>query len=335
MAADLSNTVTKYRMVALDLDGTLLGPDHRLSDESVEYLRYLHSKGFIISIATGRVATCVFEHVNRLNLPFPANNLFSGLPMVCSNGAHGLKALALKGDDADDKRDYKSEDFEIIESESEAAVRFYGEEWKVSISDIFHEAVREDVVLDSIRIASELELLVQYYIGKDIYENATTVSHLKWVKKYSDLTGCQQIHCEDDFQEAIAKGPPSKILIFTSPLEIDNVHKKLMSCMGQNANVVRGSPPFFVEILSKDVCKGNGLKRLSESLGVSLEEVIAFGDGDNDLEFLQMAGRGIAMLNARENVKDIADEVCEWTNGEDGVIRKLKQMESEGKLQFS
>jgi len=44
----------KYRMVALDLDGTLLGPDHLISEASVDYLRSLHKKGFIVSIATGR-----------------------------------------------------------------------------------------------------------------------------------------------------------------------------------------------------------------------------------------------------------------------------------------
>ena len=44
----------KYRMVALDLDGTLLGHEKRVSDATVEHLRKLHDKGFIVSIATGR-----------------------------------------------------------------------------------------------------------------------------------------------------------------------------------------------------------------------------------------------------------------------------------------
>ena len=44
----------KYRMVALDLDGTLLQPDHTVSNETVDYLRALHDKGLTIAIATGR-----------------------------------------------------------------------------------------------------------------------------------------------------------------------------------------------------------------------------------------------------------------------------------------
>lgn len=44
----------KFRMVAIDLDGTLLGSEHKISNRSVDYLRSLHKKGFIICIATGR-----------------------------------------------------------------------------------------------------------------------------------------------------------------------------------------------------------------------------------------------------------------------------------------
>ena len=51
---------------------------------------------------------------------------------------------------------------------------------------------------------------------------------------------------------------------------------------------------------------------------LSLEEVIAFGDGDNDIEFLQLAGRGVAMQNARHTLKAVADEITEFSNDEVG-----------------
>jgi hydroxymethylpyrimidine pyrophosphatase-like HAD family hydrolase len=71
-----------------------------------------------------------------------------------------------------------------------------------------------------------------------------------------------------------------------------------------------------VEILSPNVHKGHGLKQLCLEIGVPLEEVIAFGDGDNDIEFLELAGKGIAMKNARDTLKAVADEITEWTNDE-------------------
>ena len=60
----------------------------------------------------------------------------------------------------------------------------------------------------------------------------------------------------------------------------------------------------------------------------------AFGDGDNDIEFVEMAGLGIAMKNGRATLKAVADGITEHTNNEDGAIRMLQQLEAEGRLRF-
>lgn len=60
----------------------------------------------------------------------------------------------------------------------------------------------------------------------------------------------------------------------------------------------------------------------------------AFGDGDNDIEFIEKSGLGIAMKNARETVKAVADMVTEHTNSNDGAIQMLQRLESENKLIF-
>jgi hydroxymethylpyrimidine pyrophosphatase-like HAD family hydrolase len=69
-----------------------------------------------------------------------------------------------------------------------------------------------------------------------------------------------------------------------------------------------------------------------DHLHIPITQSVAFGDADNDMEFLQMAGLGVAMLNAKPLVQDIADQVTEWTNDDDGVIRTLQAMEKEGLL---
>jgi len=61
-------------------------------------------------------------------------------------------------------------------------------------------------------------------------------------------------------------------------------------------------------------------------IGVPLDNVVAFGDGDNDIEFLRMAGRGIAMKNARDVAKSAANEVTLFSNDEDGVAMHLELM---------
>jgi len=79
-AKHASATPSQYRMVALDLDGTLLNKEHQLTEASAEMLRSLSSSGFTVALATGRSAPAVYEHVKKLRLPKP-------LPVVCYNGA--------------------------------------------------------------------------------------------------------------------------------------------------------------------------------------------------------------------------------------------------------
>ena len=74
-----SSSSSSFRMVALDMDGTLLNRHHQLSDVSIQTLRDLSAGGTIVALATGRSAPAVYEHVKKLSLPRP-------LPVVCYNG---------------------------------------------------------------------------------------------------------------------------------------------------------------------------------------------------------------------------------------------------------
>lgn len=67
-------------------------------------------------------------------------------------------------------------------------------------------------------------------------------------------------------------------------------------------------------------------------LEIPLDQCLAFGDGRNDLGFLQAAGKGIAMKNAADCLKKVANEVIEFTNNEEGVRLTLQEMEGKGLL---
>lgn len=77
------------------------------------------------------------------------------------------------------------------------------------------------------------------------------------------------------------------------------------------------------DILPITSSKGLGMKKLADYLNIDLADVIAFGDGDNDFEMIRDAGIGIAMGNATEKVKSIADYVTTNVN-EDGIYNALK-----------
>jgi Cof subfamily protein (haloacid dehalogenase superfamily) len=297
---------TPYRLVALDLDGTLLNSNHQISDSTVTYLRELDEKGFIITLATGRPLSTVYDYITRLNFPHP-------LPVVSSNGAQA---------------------------------------WLVNVSSnekgfdeqlIFSKPVPEKVSRRVISLAKELGFVSQYYVENDIYADPTQPHHFELTEKYMSLTGCKTIYVHDDFEVAKKRGLTTKQLVLCRPEEQDEMiskfEKELAICdyliNGKPATIVRGSYGWFLEVLHPDVCKGTGLVDMCHHLNISLEQTIAFGDGDNDIEFLQYSGKGIVMKNGRDVCKRIADEVIEFTNDEDGVRKTLQRMEREGLLGFA
>ncbi len=83
-----------------------------------------------------------------------------------------------------------------------------------------------------------------------------------------------------------------------------------------------GSLKYNIEINAAGVNKGKGLLELGKILGISREEIMAFGDGDNDIEMLREVGFGVAMKNADDEVKEVADYVTE-SNDEDGVAKAI------------
>ena len=81
----------------------------------------------------------------------------------------------------------------------------------------------------------------------------------------------------------------------------------------------------FLEITRGGTDKGTALEMLCNHLKIKLEEVIAFGDGENDLQFLDKAGTAIAMGNAGDSVKAQADIITD-TNNNQGVLKALKNL---------
>lgn len=79
-----------------------------------------------------------------------------------------------------------------------------------------------------------------------------------------------------------------------------------------------------LELNKKGGNKGNGLMALADYLGIQKEQVMACGDSDNDYSMIKAAGLGIAMENALEEIKKIADAVT-LSNDQDGVAYAIEQ----------
>ncbi len=84
--------------------------------------------------------------------------------------------------------------------------------------------------------------------------------------------------------------------------------------------------PTFADVIAKGVDKGVGIDKFCDYFGFSLQETMAFGDGGNDIEMLRHAGVGIAMGNAKEDVKRAADFVTDTVDN-NGVLKALQHFD--------
>lgn len=85
------------------------------------------------------------------------------------------------------------------------------------------------------------------------------------------------------------------------------------------------STPYFIELLPLGIDKGSALKQMLSNMGLTTSNLMAFGDSYNDISMLQTAGIGIAMGNAEDAVKDVADYVTD-DNEHDGIAKALKTL---------
>jgi len=119
-----------------------------------------------------------------------------------------------------------------------------------------------------------------------------------------------------------------------SEFQLSYADKVLVSLDAVDADLLKACLPescyleiadgFMGMIMSKKATKFNAISSVCDVLGIGPSEVVCFGDDDNDISMLAGCGVGIAMGNANDKVKEIADAIC-LTNEEDGVARWISE----------
>ena len=117
--------------------------------------------------------------------------------------------------------------------------------------------------------------------------------------------------------------PIAKCLIVGESNALERLESKMYEQLKDTMGVYR-SEPFFLELVPKGIDKAQSLSVLLEKIGMKREEMIACGDGFNDLSMIRFAGLGVAMSNAQESVKENADFIT-LSNEEDGVAHVIEQ----------
>ena len=117
--------------------------------------------------------------------------------------------------------------------------------------------------------------------------------------------------------------PVPKFLFLDDGDYLAMVEPRVKVALGSRFSVYR-SEPFFLEILPKGIDKAASLERLLAHIGMTREQMIACGDGYNDLTMIQYAGLGVAMENAVLPVRKAADFIT-YSNNDDGVAHVVEK----------
>ena len=116
----------------------------------------------------------------------------------------------------------------------------------------------------------------------------------------------------------------NQCILTGEPDLLDEVEPIFFNRYCHEAQIFR-SEPFYLEISPKNVDKAYGLKYLLRAIGISREKMVCCGDSYNDIRMLQYAGLGVAMKNAPESVKTVANFVTEHDNDHDGIAEVVER----------
>ncbi len=120
----------------------------------------------------------------------------------------------------------------------------------------------------------------------------------------------------DSFMEEVRE-PLPKCLAVGDPERVVELEQHLVSLYGSKMSIYR-SEPFFLELVPLGIDKAQSLERLLQHIGAKREQMVAFGDGFNDLSMVEYAGCGVAMANAQQILLERANQTT-LSNDEDGV----------------
>ena len=108
-------------------------------------------------------------------------------------------------------------------------------------------------------------------------------------------------------------------MLITAPGQLAAGYEKELVARYKDSLSIYRSEEFFLEVMPKNVSKADTLDAMLEKIGVKLENTICCGDGFNDISMIKYAAVGVAMANAKDEVKKAADFIT-LSNDEDGLV---------------
>jgi len=183
---------------------------------------------------------------------------------------------------------------------------------------VYKKEIPANCITDICEVAKEFDAAPLTYFGdKIISERATD----EYVIKEAFCNNAEVLQIDDI--PAFVNYPVAKLLVVGEHRKLLPVRDKLLNLNGNELDIFF-SEDYFLEIVPKNIRKDASIHALLLHLGIRQSELIACGDGLNDISMLKYAGLGVAMKNAYSEVQKIADYIAP-SNDDDGVAAVIKK----------
>lgn len=263
-----------YKILVLDIDGTLTNSQKEVTQVTKAAIRELQKKGVAVVIASGRPTYGVLPLAKTLEL-----EKFGGYILSFNGGQI---------------RNCKTGEI------------------------IFNQQLPKHLIGDLCDFAQKMNCHMLSYDGDCVITDDKSnryVNHEAHIVKLP-VRGIPDFHLYDeaDINKCIIV-QEGEYLATVEPVAVETFPM---------LNIFR-SEPYFLEVVPKGIDKAKSLEVLLRRLNLTREEMVACGDGFNDRTMLEYAGMGVAMANAQEPVKEVADFITK-SNDEDGVAYAIEQL---------
>jgi Cof subfamily protein (haloacid dehalogenase superfamily) len=277
----------KPKAIFLDMDGTILNHQNQVSIHTKEVIDQLRNKGIFVFIATGRA-------IDEIAGLVPKGFQVDGV--VTSNGMAGYVG---------EKVIFKHTlSLNLVEEIIKRARE----------NEVYYELFPYG--LDRITLKQD-----QKYVENEITEpKPDSVGLNEWLSRKEAIK--EKIKWVDE----IVGNEFSKFYFFAKSKEHINHWKNELERLKREIDFTTSiSSNHNVEVMAANVNKATGIQQMLKQFHLSETEAMAIGDSDNDLPMLRVVHYSVAMKNAPDSIKEIVDDVTEFTCDEDGVSYYLKK----------
>ena len=255
--------MSKYKLVAFDMDGTLLNSKKEIVKDSIHAIQKAVSARKEVILSTGRGPAELTDYICQI----------PGLRYLdCLSGAmvYDLKEKKI----------------------------------------IYSNPLQPEIVKNLLEIAKEEDTMIHFLtndsiVQKSDLENMGHYNMSIYKSMFEKITQTYENIYETYHQNPF---PVAKLNIYHTSTDSRRKTEERIKQSGLAVSMVY-SEFSSLEVSAQGVNKGTGLKKLCQHLGLSIEETIAVGDADNDTDILKTAGLAVAMGNAKDSIKAIADVV--------------------------